>query len=475
MNAPMDDVVFRSAAWMANAIRAKQISSEELVGASLERVEAVNPDLNAVIYPLAEAALAQARQADAAQARGESNGPLHGVPMTVKEAWETVDGPCTGGTLGRRNYRPTQDATVVARLKAAGAIPIGLTNTPEFSFAFESDNLVYGRTNNPYDLSRTPGGSGGGGAAIIAAGGAPFEPGADMGGSIRLPSHFSGIAGIKPTKGMVPMSGYFPPSWGIPGYLSAAGPMARYVEDLKLLLPIMAGPDGIDFCIAPAPLKDPKSVAMKGLRVAMHTDNGIMKASADTERVVRAAGKALEDAGAIVEEARPAGVEQSFNLFLGIMGADGGAGIRALLGMCGTEKAHSYLENTLVTLQTISSAELMHMLASLDAWRAGMLSIFRKYDLVLSPVNAYPAVAHGIAMLPDVLPAFSYTFAYNLTGWPGAVVRCGTSTEDLPIGVQALSAPWHDHVSLAAVEHLETALGGYRQPEMKPDAMIAVK
>jgi len=469
----MDDLVFRSAAWMAQAIRGKQISSVELVNACLQRLEEVNPLLNAVVYPLAESAREQARQADAAQARGESKGPLHGVPMTVKEAWETVDGPCTGGTLGRRNYRAMQDATVVARLKGAGAIALGLTNTPEFSFAFESDNLVYGRTNNPYDVSRTPGGSGGGGAAIIAAGGSPFEPGADMGGSIRLPSHFSGIAGIKPTKGLVPMSGYFPPSWGIPGSLSAAGPMARYVEDLNLLLPLMAGPDGIDFCIAPAPLHDPKSVAMKGLRVAAHTDNGVMKASADTERVLRAAAKALESAGAIVEEARPAGVEQSFHMFMGLLGADGGAGIRSLLQMCGSERAHPYLEGALATLSPISSAELVGMLANLDAWRTGMLSIFRKYDVVLSPVNAYPAVAHGTAVQPDVLPAFSYTIAYNLTGWPGAVVRCGTSAEGWPIGVQAISAPWQDHVALAVVQLLETALGGYQKPQLSGSAMIA--
>lgn len=463
-DARMDDVVFRSAAWMANAIRTKQISSVELVNACLDHIDKVNPSLNAIIYSLAESARAQARLADAAQAHGESKGALHGVPMSVKEAWETVDGPCTGGTLGRRNYRPTQDATVVARLKAAGAIPVGLTNTPEFSYAFESDNLVYGRTNNPYDASRTPGGSGGGGAAIIAAGGVPFEPGADMGGSIRLPSHFSGIAGIKPTKGLVPMSGYFPPSWGIAGAMSAAGPMARYVEDLSLLLPIMAGPDGIDSSLAAAPLHDPRSVAVKGLRVAVHTDNGVIKANADTDRIVRAAAKALESAGAIVEEARPQGVEHSFNMFMGLLGADGGAGIRGLLHMCGSEQAHPYLEGALAALTPITSAELVRMLANLDAWRTGMLSIFRKYDLVLCPVNAYPAVAHGTAMLPDVLPAFSYTIAYNLTGWPGAVVRCGASAEGWPIAVQALSAPWRDHVALAAVEHLETALGGYQRP-----------
>ena len=239
----MDELIYTSAKKMAHAIQAKQVSSVELIEAHLQRIDEVNPALNAVVYSLAERALDEARQADAATVRGDATGPLHGVPTTVKEAWESAGIPCTGGTLGRKGFIGARDSTVVARLRAAGAIPIGMTNTPELSMAFESDNLVYGRTNNPYDLARTPGGSGGGGAAIIAAGGSPWEIGADLGGSIRLPAHFSGIAGIKPTVGRVPMTGYFPPSLGFMQMFCSAGPMARHAEDLALTLRFLSGPE----------------------------------------------------------------------------------------------------------------------------------------------------------------------------------------------------------------------------------------
>src|SRR5208282_535314 len=173
--------------------------------------------------------------------------------------------PSTGGTLGRTNFIPQRDATVIARMRAAGAIPIAMTNLPEFSMAFESDNLVHGRTNNPYNLARTPGGSGGGGAASIAAGMSPIEIGADLGGSIRLPCHFSGIAGIRPTTGRAPLTGYFPPPLGWITHFTASGPMARSVEDLAAALPIISGPDWMDATVQDVPLRDSRAVAVKGL------------------------------------------------------------------------------------------------------------------------------------------------------------------------------------------------------------------
>ena len=462
----MDEIIYSSATKLAAMIRSKKLSSLELVEACLKRIDDVNPQLNAVVYSLADSALREAREADAALARGESKGPLHGVPMTIKDAWETAGVPSTGGTMGRRNYCPAQDATVVARLKAAGAIAVGMTNLPELSMAWESDNLLHGRTNNPYDLSRTPGGSGGGGGAIIAAGGSPLEPGADMGGSIRVPSHFSGIAGIKPTNGLVPRTGYFPAAAGVPGMFATAGPMARYVEDLILTLPIFAGPDGIDPAIVPMALSDPRAVTIKGLRVAMHTDNGIMPADPATGQTVRKAAQALADAGAAVEERRPEGIEQCMQLFLGLFSADGGAGLRTLLQMCGTAKASPLLEGALNLGAGISSAEFNLLLFQLDNYRSTMLRFFQNYDLILCPVCAVPAIPHGSSLLPETMPAFSYAFAFNATGWPGAVVRCGTSPQGLPIGVQAVAHPWRDDVALAAAQHLEAALGGYQRPRI---------
>jgi amidase len=265
----MNDVIYASATSLARAIRAKEVSSAEVVHAYLQRLEAVNPALNAVVQLCADTAQAEARAADAALARGQIMGLLHGVPMTIKDSLDTAGVITTGGTTGRASCVPTQGATVVARLRQAGAILLGKTNTPELTLAGETDNLIYGRTNNPYDLTRTPGGSSGGAAAIVAAGGAPFDIGSDTRGSIRLPAHFTGIAGIKPTSGRVPRTGHIVP-WGLGAVdaLTQLGPLARYVEDLALILPILAGVDWSDPAIVPMPLGDPQAVPLKGLRVA---------------------------------------------------------------------------------------------------------------------------------------------------------------------------------------------------------------
>src|SRR5262245_19756015 len=236
----MEELIYQPATLLAEAIRCKEVSAVEVLEACLQRIEAVNPKLNAVVHLAADSARAQAQHADAALARGDSNGPLHGVPMTIKDSLDTAGVISTGGTKGRASYVPTADATVVARLRAAGAILLGKTNTPELTLSFETDNLLYGRTNNPYDLARTPGGSSGGAAAIIAAGGSPFDIGSDTAASIRWPAHCCGIAGIKPTAGRVPRTGHIIPfGLGARDMLTQNGPMARFVEDLSLILPII--------------------------------------------------------------------------------------------------------------------------------------------------------------------------------------------------------------------------------------------
>lgn len=467
----MKDLTFASATSLAAAIRNKEVSSREVIDAHLEQIERVNPPLNAVVRVLAETARAEASKADQAIARGDSTGPFHGVPMTVKDAWEVAGVPSTGGTLGRANFIPQHDATVIARMRSVGAIPIGMTNLPELSMAFESDNLVHGRTNNPYNLARTPGGSGGGGAAAIAAGMSPIEIGADLGGSIRLPSHFSGIAGLRTTTGRAPMTGYFPPSVGWVRLFSASGPMARSVADLAAALPVISGPDWSDSAVEDVPLRDPKAVSVKGLRVAVHTDNGIMPPSADTKAVVMNAAKALADAGAVVEEARPTGIEQCLEIFLNIANSDAGENLKGLLAMVGTQQTHALLTPLIgPNLEHRSAGFLQLMLARADMYRSAMLSFLRNYDLILCPVNALPAIKHGTYPNDDILPAFSYTVAYNLTGWPGSVVRCGTSSEGLPIGVQAVARPWREDVALAVAQHLEKALGGYQRPSLAATA-----
>ena len=344
---------------------------------------------------------------------------------------------------------------MVRRLKEAGAILLGKTNTPEFTLSFETNNLIYGRTNNPWDTSRTSGGSSGGAAAIVAAAGAPFDIGSDYGGSIRLPSHFCGIAGLKPSAGRVPRTGHIYPFGGVQDSFQQIGPLARYVEDLALILPLIAGPDLVDPGVVAMPLGDPKEVELASLRVGFHTDNGIRTPTAETQSVVRAAATALMAVSNLVDESRPPGVEQSFEIGWPLYRFDGGAAVRRLLKHAGTT------ESTLGDRGTAMSAEeLDQALAGVYELRSRMLSYFTDHDVFLCPVNAHPAVPHGSSDLPD----YSYTITYNVTGWPGAVVRGGTSPEGLPIGVQIVGPPGREDVVLAVAAVVEQELGGWQPP-----------
>jgi amidase len=463
----MSGLIYASATALARAIRAKEVSSAEVVQAYVERIAAVNPHLNAVVQLRAEAAQDEAKAADAALARGQLTGPLHGLPMTIKDSLDTAGVITTGGTKGRAAFVPAKDATVVTRLRAAGAILLGKTNTPELTLAGETDNLLYGRTNNPYDLSRTPGGSSGGAAAMVAAGGTPFDIGSDTAGSIRWPAHCCGIAGIKPTAGRVPRTGHIIPfGLGARDLLTQNGPMARFVEDLRLILPIICGPDWQDPAIVPMPLGDPAAVGLKGLRVAVHTDNGILPPTTAIQDTVRLAAQALADAGVVVEEARPRALEQAHALSAALAAADGRAWVRRLLAKAGTTEVHPWLAANLVQDQAIPVAAFTELLEDIDQFRSAMLAFIDAYDVVLCPVNAWPALPHDTWRDAFRQGAYSYTQAYNLTGWPAAVVRGGTSPEGLPIGVQIVARPWREDVVLAVGQYLEEALRGWQRPPL---------
>lgn len=451
---------------IARAIRERQVSSEEVVRACVERVSAVNPKLNAVVQLPAEAALAQAREADRALARGEIRGPLHGVPFTLKDAIETAGVISTGGTQGRAAYVPAEDAAVVKRLQAAGGILLGKTNCPELGWAWESDNLIYGRTNNPYDLSLSPGGSSGGESAIIAVGGSAFGLGSDAGGSVRFPAHCTGITAIKPTSGRVPRTGHFPGPGGTLDSLWQIGPLARYVEDLALVLPVISGVDWRDAAVIPMPLGDPHAVDVKSLRLSFHTDNGVVSPTHETAEVVRNAARALSEVCGAVEEVRPHSIEETYEIYLKLFSADGGAGLEALLRTAGTARVHPLMRRVLEIQRAnrLSTAEFGSLVVRWDIFRSVMLSFMESYDAILCPVCAFPGMVHGSTY--DRLEAFSYTMTYNLTGWPVAVVRAGTSAEGLPIGVQIAARPWREDVALAVAQCIETVLGGYRPPQL---------
>ena len=444
----MNPILALSAIRQAALVRAGSISTGDLFSMHRARIAEINPALNAAI--------------EIFEPERPESGPFAGVPFSVKDSISIAGRTTTAGTLGLRHAPPAAgDATVVSRLRKAGAVPIARTNLPDLLFAFETDNLVYGRTSNPYDPARTSGGSSGGDAALIAACGAPFGLGSDSAGSVRLPAHFCGIAALKPTSGRLPRTGHVPPASGWIESLWQIGPMARSVEDLCAMMPVLAGPDPWDRTAIPAPLGDPKTVDLRKLRIAYFLDNGIMAPDPDTASVV---GRAAEALGA--QPARPPLVERSYDLEMRFLGPDGGDGIRDFLKTAGSIPHHDLLEKWLVKLEPFrtSVAGFAQLWSELDEFRNRMFGFLREYDAVISPVAAFPALAHGQSVADEVFPGFSYTMTYNLTGWPAAVVRCGASSAGLPIGVQIAAGPWREDVALAIALRLEELFGGWQPP-----------
>lgn len=457
------DLHVASACEIAAAIRARRLSAAEAVDACLARCERVQPWLRALVQLDAEGARRDAARADAEAARGAFRGPLHGVPVTIKDSFDTAGLVSTWGTPGRAGHVPAADATAVARLRAAGAIVLGKTNTSELTYGFEAWNPLHPRTSNPWDPARTSGGSSGGAAALVAAGGAALEIGSDTGGSIRLPAHCCGIAGLRPTSGRVPRTGHAVGPSGAAEFLTQVGPLARRVADLVLALRLLAGPDGRDPFIAPVPLREPSSVPLDGLRVALLADNGIATPDPAVAVAVRAAADALADAGARVVEHRPPGVEESASLFPAVILLEGGAELRRLLERCGTRLEESSLAG-LAGVPAPPAAQRLATIERWDAFRAALLSWSADWDLVVSPPNAHAALRHGES--DARMPAFSYTTTWNLAGWPGVVVRAGTTPEGLPVGVQILAPPWREEVALAAAARVEAVLGGFAAPPL---------
>jgi amidase len=455
---------FASATWLAERLRSGELSSLEVVDAYLARIEQVNPSLNAIVR-LNDDAREDARRADLELASGAVRGPLHGVPFTAKDSLDTAGVVTTAGTVAWRERIPTRDATVVRRVRAAGGILLGKTNTPEFTWSSETDNDVYGKTSNPYDLSRSPGGSSGGPAAIVAAGGSPFDIGSDTGDSIRQPSHVCGIAGLKPTSGRVPRTGHWPGYQGLFESFTQLGPMARRVEDLELLLPILAGPDGEDPHVPPVALRDPSAVDIASLRVVAFTDNGIQTPTAEIVHAVEAAVEAIAGAGAKVRREVPPGLAEAWAAWDGMIKADGFAWLHRLIAAAGTEGWGSYATRDWITPGApLPGDELTHLIERADAIRARLLRWVQDVDLIVCPVAPHPAIRHGQSSDPRFND--TYSDVHNLTGWPGAVVRGGSSAEGLPIGVQLIAQPWREDVALAGARVVEAASGGWQPPTL---------
>ena len=419
-----------SATKLARLIRDRAISAVEVMDAHLVAFERLNPQLNAIVT-VARDAREQAAALDRAQARGHRIGPLHGVPFTAKDVIETADLPTTIGMVELAANQPARDATAVARMRAAGAILLGKTNCPRGGSGGVTDNELHGRTLNPYDARRSPGGSSGGEAAAIAAGMSPCGLGSDSGGSLRMPAHFCGIATLKPTAGRVPVTGLLDedgPITPLDDPRTQPGPMARHVEDLATVLPILAGPDGIDGGSIPVALGDPAGVELRGLRVMLHRSDDAAPPDTATERALRATAAALSESGAVVaEDAPPPGGHEL------------------------TERVwDSYGDE-------MTASELRDILREWDAYRTATLALLNRFDLILGPVAPEPAPFHGGSVV------WRYTTPHSLTGWPCVVVRAGESA-GMPVGVQLVSGPWQDHVAIAAAATAESALGGWQPP-----------
>jgi len=463
------DLLSKSATQIAQMIREKKVSSVDVVKACYARIDEVNPKINAVVTLCRERALAEAQLADEALAAAKVLGPLHGVPFTIKDSFDTEGVVSTGGTLGRKDYIPGKDATVVARLRKAGGILLGKTNTPEFTLgggARGTYNLIFGQTHNAYNAGYTPSGSSGGAGAIVAAAGSYFDIGSDYGGSIRLPAYVEGLAGIKPTYGRSPRTGHIVGYGGPFDNFQETGPLARSVADLYLILSIICGPDNWDAAMAPVPLGDPKNVELKNLRVAWYTNTGTVEATPEMQGLVKQCVGYFSALGCKVSAAAPPKMKELADLRQQFEGADDRDHIRRLLKKHGTVQASPGLRTD---GKLLPSADFTRLCEEMDAIKSEQLAWFESYDLILCPVMAKAPEQIPVEFTrPPDSPAVRGSFCgeYNTTGWPAGVVRAGTSTVEagLPLAIQVIARPWRDDVVLAALGHIERKTGGWKTP-----------
>ncbi len=470
----MDELIFLSAAKMAERIRQKKTSPVEVVGAHLERIEKLNPKLNAIIALDRERTRAEARAAEAAVMRGDSVGPLHGVPVTIKSSIDVAGLRAECGSKLRAGYVAAADAPLVGRLRRAGAIILGTTNVPEMLMAYETDNLLYGRTNNPWALDRTPGGSSGGEAAAIAAGCSAGGVGSDGGGSIRVPAHFSGICGLKPTPGRIPASGHFPASVGPFAHLGVVGPMARTIRDLEILFRVMAGPDIGDASAAPVALRRLSEDETRRIRIGYFEDDGHTPVTPETRAAVRQAAETLKQQGFEVTAFLPDGLEQARQAWWVLFGLAGGMLFQSMVA--GREAELGPILRELIGIvraePPLTAERLLNTLIERDVLREQLLRQMNEFPVLLCPVAASPAFCHSEigwgsdGHMASYLDTMSYSQWFNLLGNPAATVPVGRSPEGLPIGVQIVGRPWEEETVLAIAARIEKGCGGSKRPPL---------
>ncbi len=450
----MGELVEQSLRAIGRMIRQREASPVEVAEAHLERIGSLNPALNAIVT-LAPDVVERARDAEAALLRGDEVGVLHGLPLTIKDTIDTAGLRTTSGSKIRADYVAETDAPAVTRLKAAGAIVLGKTNAAEMAMDYNADNLVFGRTNHPLDSSLTPGGSSGGEAVAIATCMSPGGIGSDLAGSVRIPAHFCGICGLKPTTGRIPGEMQFPPSTGPYSLGAVIGPMARTAGDLRLLFAALS--------------KDPferSSFDLRGSRVAWYTDDGVAPVTEETAKAVAAAAAALSDAGLIVEERRPPHVDRGNEMWLKIFSRASVVQLRAVYEGRESEGG-DFVRWRLGTADDTPAPTLDEYIAGWmerDRLREELLQWMETTPIIIAPVGATPAYPHDTLKVTvrgstfGTFRAFSYAQTFNVFDLPVVTVPAGRSNEGLPIGVQIAGTPFAEEKVLAAAEIVEKAL-----------------
>lgn len=462
------DILNSSAAQIVAAVKSKRIKATQVLDTYYAQIDRVNPVINAIVQSNREMAYREAAGIDSDIGRFQHK-KLLGVPFTVKNTCAVLGYKPDKGCGGLAGQASTSDATVVARLRNEGALVLGLSNTPELSIGYETDNLLYGQTKNPFDLGRSPGGSSGGESAIIAARGSLMGIGSDASGSLRVPAHNTGIATLKLTQGRVPLTGHIPlDCMGLFSQFISFGPMARSVDDLSLMAPIMAGPDNLDAHAVPVPWRAMEEVQPDRLRVAFYTDDGIAPVSADIDAAVRNAVQSLRPDVASVTERRPDVLPEMDALLSNsiLLGGDEGEWLRDIFTKLKMERPSPLLLEfyEMARKCKLSITELRWSWVRFDQYRRAMLQFMADYDVILCPVAATVAKPHGRSY--QEVKDFSYSMCYSLVNWPVAVVNIGHSAEGLPIGIQVIAPPWREDIALAVARRLEQTLSSGRAPDL---------
>jgi amidase len=464
----MTNLVLKPAYRQLELLRSGEISVLELAEAHIRSIERFNPTLNALIDFDPERVRAQARRL---QQSASPQGPLHGLPMTIKSSIAVSGYRCEIGSDLNAGDIPDQDAEVVRRLRNAGALILGTTNCPEFLMAYETANLLYGRTSNPWDMNRSPGGSSGGEAAAIAAGLSAAGLGSDSGGSVRQPAHATGICALKPTPGRIPSRGHLPPCVGPFSVLGAIGPMARTMADISLLFQTLCGQDFLEAGSPPVAYKEHSHSVLRELTIGFFEDDGLTSVTPETRAAIQNAAQALREAGFRLRPFRPRNLEPLRQLWWKLFVQCGAMFYEpAIRG-----RRHKLSPIFLEFLEIAESRPPLTPVQMLDAWaeldllRSKALAELSEYPVLLCPVSGVPAFRHGERswlvedQTVEYLDAMRFTQWFNVLAAPAAVVPVGRSPEGLPIGVQVVAQPFCDEIAIAIASVLDEAFG-YQPP-----------